>query len=127
MPASDGTSLVPVVITALLGGGGAVFLGALIKGWADLRAGARARERETVTDLAAARDDAETRRSSAERDRDYWRSIAGRYGYQLRQAGVKPDPETPEPPSDKERTRELRDPRRGRRSRGHPLPQEGPP
>lgn len=117
MPDTGGTDLVPIVITALLGGGGAVFLGALIKGWSDLRAGARAREREAVTDLAAARDDAEHRRALAERDRDYWRAIAGRYGYQLRQAGINPDPETPEPPSDKDRDRSERDTGRGRRGR----------
>lgn len=118
MQTSGGTDLIPIIITALLGGGGAVFLGALIKGWSDLRAGARAREREAVTDLAAARDDSETRRATAERDRDYWRAVAGRYGYQLRQAGLKPDPETPEAPSDKDRDRPDREPPgRGRRGR----------
>lgn len=110
-----GTDWVPTLVTGLLGGGGALFIAALVKGWSDLRGGARAREREAVTDLAAARDDAENRRQIAEKDRDYWRAIAGRYGYQLRQHGVNPDPEMPEAPSDRERQRAERD--RDRRSR----------
>lgn len=99
------SALITTLITTLLGGGGALFLAALIKGWADLRGGARAREREAVTDLATARDDAEHRRAVAERDRDYWRAIAGRYGYQLRNAGINPDPEMPEAPSDRDMDR----------------------
>lgn len=89
------------LITALLGGGGAMFLGALVKGYSSLRGGARASTREAITDISTARDDEAKRRSVAEADRDYWRAIAGRYGYQLRTAGINPDPETPEPPSER--------------------------
>lgn len=108
----DSATWVPALITGLLGGGGALFIGALFKGWADLRGGARAREREAVTDLAAARDDAEHRRAVAERDRDYWRAIAGKYGYQLRHHGLNPEPEMPEAPSDRDIGRQDRDQRR---------------
>ncbi len=103
MPGGD---WVPQIITGLLGGGGALFIAALVKGWADLRGGARAREREAVNDLAKARDDADRLRSLAERDRDYWRSIAAGYGYQLRSAGIEPAPLQPEAPSDLDRGRE---------------------
>jgi hypothetical protein len=123
MQTAGGTDLLPIIITALLGGGGAVFLGALIKGWSDLRAGVRAREREAVADLAAARADAEDRRVDAERDRDYWRSVAAGYGYQLRHAGMAPDPEAPVPPSEKNRTHNSRD--RERAERGDPGPARG--
>ncbi|MFC5007376.1 hypothetical protein ACFPIJ_57395 [Dactylosporangium cerinum] len=89
------------LITALLGGGGALFIGALVKGYTSLRGGARASTREAITDIATARDDKARRRGEAERDRDYWRAISGRYGYQLRTAGINPDPETPEAPSER--------------------------
>jgi tRNA A37 N6-isopentenylltransferase MiaA len=89
------------LITALLGGGGALFIGALAKGYTSLRGGARASTREAITDIAAARDDEAKRRSAAEADRDYWRAITGRYGFQLRNAGINPDPETPEAPSER--------------------------
>ncbi len=115
--ADSGMDLVPALITGLLGGGGALFIAALVKGWSDLRGGARARAREAVIDLAAARDDAENRRAVAEKDRDYWRAIAGRYGYQLRNAGINPDPEMPEAPSDRDRERERVDRERDRRPR----------
>jgi hypothetical protein len=108
MPEVGGTDLIPIVITALLGGGGAVFVGTLLKGWSDLRAGARAREREAIADIAEARAQENLRRAAAERDRDYWRSIAARYGYQLRQAGLHPEPEAPEAPSEKDRAGEWR-------------------
>lgn len=89
------------LITALLGGGGALMISALVKGWSALRGGARASTREAITDISTARDDEAKRRSTAETDRDYWRAIAAKYGYQLRVAGVNPDPETPEPPSER--------------------------
>jgi hypothetical protein len=96
--AADATQ---TIITGLLGGGGALFIGALIKGYGSLRGGARASTREAITDISTARDDEARRRQAAEGDRDYWRAIAGRYGYQLRTAGINPDPETPEPPSER--------------------------
>jgi hypothetical protein len=93
------------LITALLGGGGALFIGALVRGYGSLRGGARASTREAITDIATARDDEAKRRAEAEKDRDYWRAITGRYGYQLRTAGVNPDPETPEAPSERPQRR----------------------
>lgn len=90
----------PTVVTALLSGGGAVFIGSVAKSWSSLRGGARARERETITDLAHRADLADGRERRAARDRDYWRRISGNYGFQLRQAGIKPDPDDPVQPSD---------------------------
>ncbi|GAB3832696.1 hypothetical protein [Dactylosporangium cerinum] len=57
------------LITALLGGGGALFIGALVKGYTSLRGGARASTREAITDIATARDDKARRRGEAERSR----------------------------------------------------------
>lgn len=91
----------PVVVTALLSAGGAAFLGSVVKGWTTLRTGARARERETITDLGADRDRAVEGERVALADARFWQRIAGRYGYQLVQAGINPDPEVPEPPSER--------------------------
>lgn len=96
--ASD--SLVTTVVTALLGGGGAAFVVSLAKSWSSLRGGARARERETITDLADRADRADERERTAARDRDYWRAIAGKYHYQLTSKGTNPDPQDPVQPSD---------------------------
>lgn len=92
---------IQVLITALLGGGLVTTVGALARGWRSLRQGARAREREGVADLARWRDEADEARRVAERDRDYWRWVAGRYGYQLFRAGVDPVPADPVPPSER--------------------------
>jgi hypothetical protein len=93
-------SVMTLVVTALLSSGGAVFLSSVVKSWATLRGGARARERETITDLAARADDAERRERVARRDLDYWRDIAAKYRYQLREKGITPNPEDPVQPSD---------------------------
>lgn len=89
------------LITALIGAGGATFVGTLLKGWGSLRSGARAREREAVSDLARARDEAEDRCREAVADRDYWRGIAARYAYQMMRAGKTPSPPDPVPPSER--------------------------
>jgi hypothetical protein len=93
----------PALITALLGAGGATFVTALIRGVGSLRRGARALERETVEDLAAAREEAAERERRALADARFWQSIAGRYHFQLHQAGVTPEPDNPVPPSDQPR------------------------
>lgn len=94
------TNYLPTIVTALLSGGGAVFVSSLVKSYSSLRRGARARERETISDLVARADEADERERTAARDRDYWRGVAGRYGYQLRTAGINPDPQDPVQPSD---------------------------
>lgn len=90
--------IVPLV-TLLLGGGGLAFAQAVFRGLGSLRGGARALEREAVTDLARARDAADDRAEWAEADRDFWRDIAGRHRYQLVSKGIDPVPHDPVPPS----------------------------
>lgn len=85
--------LLTILITALISAGGATFVGSVAKGWGSLRAGARARERETLTELIRSR-------NAAEADRDYWRDVAGGYRWQLRLVGVEPDPAKPIQPSE---------------------------
>ncbi|WP_420124380.1 hypothetical protein [Nakamurella sp.] len=87
------------VIGVVLGGGGIAFIQSIFSGVGSLRQGARAHERESVQDLARARDKADDRASRAETDRDFWRNISGGYAYQLRLAGVEPIPPDPVPPS----------------------------
>ena len=94
----------PLIVTALLSAGGATFLGSVVKGWLTLRTGARARERETISDLGADRDRAVESERATLADARYWQRIAGKYAYQLTQAGINPDPETPEPPSERPAT-----------------------
>lgn len=90
-----------MLITLVLGGSGAIAFGTLVRGWLDLRRGTRAIDRGVVKDAVADRDQAEARTARAERDRDYWRSVAGGYHWQLRTAGVMPLPEMPVPPSER--------------------------
>jgi hypothetical protein len=90
--------IVPLV-TLLLGGGGLAFAQAVFKGLGSLRGGARALEREAVTDLARARDAADDRAEWAEADRDFWRDTAGRWRYQLVSNAIEPIPPDPVPPS----------------------------
>lgn len=92
------------LLSVLIGGSGVAFVTALAQGLKTLRTGARAREREAVADLALWRDEADDARRSAERDRDYWRRIAGSYAYQLRTLGVEPIPAEPVPPSERSTT-----------------------
>jgi len=68
------------------------------EGLGSLRAGARARERETLAELIRSRNDAEA-------DRDFWRDTAAGYRWQLRDAGVEPDPAKPVQPSERRATR----------------------
>jgi hypothetical protein len=97
----DQRQFVAALIAAVLSTGGAAFLKQLTKGWSSLRSGARAREREVVTDLARSRDEAEDRCRLAERDAGYWQRIANRYAGQLLRAGIDPDPPDPLPPSER--------------------------
>lgn len=91
--------LVLPLVTLLLGGGGLAFLQALFRGVGSLRGGARVREREAVNDLARARDAADERAEWAEADRDFWRDLAGRRGYQLVSNHIEPEIPNPVPPS----------------------------
>lgn len=88
------------LIAAVLSTGGAAFVKQLTAGWGSLRSGARAREREVITDLARDRDEAEERCRMTERDSAYWQRIANRYAGQLLRYGYDPDPPDPVPPSE---------------------------
>src|SRR4051812_25902379 len=98
---SGSNTWLPVIVAALMSAGGATFLGSLVRGYSSLRSGARARERETVQDLAQARDEAIGRERAELADSRFWQGVAAKYAYQLRLAGINPDPEQPEPPSER--------------------------
>ena len=89
------------LLTILLGGGGLIGLASLARVWLDLRAGARAGQREVVSDLISWRDDLEVKLRSASRDRDYWRDLAARRGSQVRALGAEPAEPDPVPPSER--------------------------
>jgi hypothetical protein len=64
-----------------------------------------------IRDLVDDRADAETRLEHMTRVADYWRGVSGNYGFQLRSAGITPNPEDPIPPR-----LVVRDGAQGRRS-----------
>ena len=97
------------LLTLLLGGGAVATITALFQGIRSLRDGARARDKDAVTDLIQRRKDAEEERDKAfdARDkafnqRDYWRNWAGVLEYTI--LGNIPDkmPHKPIPPSEDE-------------------------
>jgi hypothetical protein len=91
------------LLAVLLGTGGIGSLLSTARGINSLRTGARARQREAVTDLARSRDQADERAYWAELDRDYYRNLCGRYAYQLTRAGAEPNPAEISPPSERSR------------------------
>jgi hypothetical protein len=90
------------LVAVILGGGGAVFIAAVIKGWQDLRSGARSHDKDTLKSLAERAERAEECERIERADCRYWESIAGRYAWQLRKAQVEPVPAEPIPPSERE-------------------------
>lgn len=84
------------VIAVLLSTGAGAFILALVKGWRDIKAGARRGQREALAELVRYRNEAEA-------DRDYWRDLAGRRAYQLRLVNVEPSDPDPVPPSERPR------------------------
>lgn len=72
----------------------AVFLAAY-KGIAEIRKGARAKERGAIADLKKWREEQYDARQQAERERDYWRSYAGRCVFELERRGL-PLPKRPQ-------------------------------
>lgn len=65
----------------------AVFLAAY-KGIAEIRKGAHAKERGAIADLKQWREEQYDARVQAEKERDYWRSWAGRCEYELDRRGI---------------------------------------
>lgn len=90
------------VVGLLLSAGGGAFVVAVVRSWGDLRAGARAGQREVVRDLIEWRDDLDRQRQSAANDRDFWRDLAAQRGHQLREHGIPPAISDPVPPSARE-------------------------
>lgn len=80
------------LLTLLLGGGGVAFITALFQGLKNLRAGARAHEKEAVKDLADARATAEDNLEYALAELSWWRRWAGMLEYVLARAGQEPPP-----------------------------------
>lgn len=72
------------LVNLLLGGGLAATVAAAYKGLQALRAGARSKEKELVTDLQDWRREANDARKLAEKQRDYWRDLAAGYRFMLR-------------------------------------------
>lgn len=85
------------LLTLLLGGGAVATIGALFQGAKSLQTGARARERQTVSDLVKQRKEAWVDRDNAIDSRDYWRNWAGTVEYHANLAGVILPPKPPEP------------------------------
>lgn len=109
---------IQLVITFVVGGGLLTLVTQLARVFGSFRSGARASTREVIKDLAAARDEAEEREATLRRDKDYWRNVAGAYGFQLRSRGITPDPAEPMSPSERAREMGQRERRTGRIFRG---------
>lgn len=93
----DVTTLVGIIMSA----GGIAFVGAIVKGWADARAGARRGQREVVQDLMDWRDDLEDKLRAATADRLFWLDLAAQRGAQIRELGKVPAVPDPVPPSER--------------------------
>lgn len=106
--------LIQAALGFIIGGGLLVGVTQVVRSWATLRSGARANVRDVIRDIAASRDEAEDREAAMRLDKDYWRDVAGGYGFQLRNHGLTPDPAIPRSPS--ERARDRRNTSRARRA-----------
>lgn len=93
-------AFITAIIPYIIGGGGVALVGAVVKGWSSLRAGAQSLEREAVANLARMRREAEDELKLVQRDRDYWQLVQARYAAQLLRAGIEPVPADPRPPSE---------------------------
>lgn len=120
MSLSTGTT--QALITFVLGGGVITLVTQLVRASRMWKSGRLATTREVIRDMAAARDEAEEREAEVRADKDYWRNIAGTYGYQLRASGRTPDPEWPQSPSEKRRVAERRSTRTVRQKRAEQAP-----
>lgn len=83
------------IVSLILGGGAVATIAAFFKGVQALREGARAREKDAISDLEEWRSKANEARELAEAQRDYWRDKAGEYRFMLREQGVSLPPESP--------------------------------
>jgi hypothetical protein len=98
-----GPGTTEALITFVLGGGAIAMVTQIIRASRLWKTGRLATTREIIRDMAAARDEAEDREAVVRQDKDYWRNVAGAYGYQLRSQGIEPDPARPMSPSERRR------------------------
>lgn len=77
------------LLNAILGGGLVATIGAAFKGVKTLMDGSHAKEREAIADLKAWREESNDARVQAEKERDYWRSWAGKCEYELERNGIR--------------------------------------
>ena len=108
--------VIKTLVTFLTGGGLLALVTGIVRSVRTVRTGALSSTRAVVKGLVQARNEAENREDERTRERDYWRDIAGRYHFQLRSAGIRPDPPHPQPPhisdADRRQLRRERDDRR---------------
>lgn len=76
------------LLNVLFGGGLVATIGAAFKGVKVLMDGSHAKEREAIADLKAWREESNDARQQAEKERDYWRSWAGKCEYELERRGL---------------------------------------
>jgi hypothetical protein len=108
--------VIQTLVTFGTGGGLFALIAGIVRTVRTVRTGALSSTRAVVRSLVQARNEAEDREDVRTRERDYWRDIAGRYSFQLRNAGIRPDPPHPQPPrvsdDDRRQLRRERDERR---------------
>lgn len=85
------------LLSLILGGGAVATIGAFFQGIKSLQSGARAREKETVTELVEQRKEAWEDRDYSNDLADYWRTWAGTVEYHARRQGVELPTRSPEP------------------------------
>jgi tRNA(Met) C34 N-acetyltransferase TmcA len=110
-----GPDAVSTVLKFLTGGGAIILVTQSFRAWSTWRSGARVTTRSIVRDLVVDRKEAEARVDERTAELDFWRGIAGAYAYQLRAAGLTPNPENPSPPRPLDAARKAD--RRARRAR----------
>ena len=90
----------PELLALVLGGGGVAAVQGVVKAFAAYRDGARARERDVLTDSESWRRASDDARREAERDADWWRDRAVALWLSCSQHGGEPGPlgAPPDPP-----------------------------
>lgn len=76
------------LLNVLFGGGLVATATAVFSGIKAIRDGSHAKEREAIADLKAWREESNDARVQAEKERDYWRSWAGKCEYELERRGI---------------------------------------
>lgn len=90
----------PELLTLVLGGGLLATIQGATKAVTAYREGARARERDVMTDSEAWRISADDARRCAERERDWWRNRSAVLWQQCVEHGGQPGPLGSPPPKD---------------------------